>query len=318
MMPIMMRIVLIVLVVAGLIAGIALLLRWLILLWRTQQRWYQLSERERVPGVGDARGDARSSMQMRGWLGRWLYRAGYRASRAAPVFVVSAIVSMAAGWAVALGFIFSGLQTVMEQNVVLVPGGVGETFLPVVWLAPWLLLLMLATAPWLVVRRARQQRIELVEQDLPLALELLSTLSEAGLGFDTALTRILKTRLAGRPLAQDLRMFQADLLAGRARTESLRRLSDRLDIPSISIFVSALVQAEQMGMGISRVLRQQADDVRARRRERAIAFANALPVKRVIPLVVCFLPGLFVWTLGPAFVELFKMVDTFIQVGVRS
>ncbi len=67
-------------------------------------------------------------------------------------------------------------------------------------------------------------------------------------------------------------------------------------------------------MGIARVLRQQADDVRSRRRERAIAFANALPTKRVIPLVACFLPGLFVWTLGPAFVQLFKMAETFIQV----
>lgn len=313
-MPMIVRILLIVVIAASLIAGIVLTLRWLFLLWRTQQRWYQLTQGERTASPRDAVGDGRSSMQMRGWLGRWLYRAGFRDPRAAAIFLVAAGVSMTAGWGVALGFILSGLQTVMEQNVVLVPGGVGETFLPVVWLAPWLLLLMLAAAPWLVVRRARQQRIELVEQDLPLALELLSTLSEAGLGFDTALTRILKTRLAGRPLAEDLRMFQADLLAGRARTESLRRLSDRLDIPSVSIFVSSLVQAEQMGMGISRVLRQQADDVRARRRERAIAFANALPVKRVIPLVVCFLPGLFVWTLGPAFVELFKMVDAFIQV----
>ncbi|MCA9225901.1 MAG: type II secretion system F family protein, partial [Planctomycetales bacterium] len=157
-------------------------------------------------------------------------------------------------------------------------------------------------------------RVELVEQDLPLALELLSTLSEAGLGFDAALTRILKTRLSGRPLATEFQMFQADLLAGRARVESLRRLSTRIDLPSVSVFVSALVQAEQLGMGIARVLRQQADDVRARRRERAIAFANALPTKRVIPLVVCFLPGLFVWTLGPAFVQLFKMAETFIQV----
>ena len=66
-----------------------------------------------------------------------------------------------------------------------------------------------------------------------------------------------------------------------------------------------------MGMGIARVLRNQADDVRARRRERAIAFANALPVKRLFPLVICFLPGLFVWTLGPAFVQLFKMTETF-------
>ena len=75
-----------------------------------------------------------------------------------------------------------------------------------------------------------------------------------------------------------------------------------------------MVQAEQLGMGIARVLRQQAEDVRNRRRERAIAFANSLPVKRVIPLVICFLPGLFVWTLGPAFVQLFKIADSFIQV----
>jgi tight adherence protein C len=79
----------------------------------------------------------------------------------------------------------------------------------------------------------------------------------------------------------------------------------------MSIVVSALVQAEQMGMGIAKVLRNQADDIRARRRERAIAFANALPVKRLFPLVICFLPGLFVWTLGPAFVQLFKMAEAF-------
>jgi len=64
---------------------------------------------------------------------------------------------------------------------------------------------------------------------------------------------------------------------------------------------------------MGRVLRLQADDVRARGRDRAIAFANWLPTKRGIPLVVCFLPGLFVWTLGPAFVQLFRLAETFIQ-----
>jgi tight adherence protein C len=307
------RILLASLLAIGLIAAIGLVLRWLVLRARTQQRWYESTGRQRLQATAESTGVLAATPAMRGWLGRWLYRAGFRHPQAVPVFAASAAASLAAGLAVAFGFTLSGLQTLMEQNMVLVPGGVGETFLPVVWLAPWLLLLMIAGAPWLIVRRARRLRVELVEQDLPLALELLSTLSEAGLGFDTALTRILKTRLASRPLAEDFRMFQADLLAGRARTESLRRLSDRLDLPSVSIFVSALVQAEQLGMGIARVLRQQADDVRARRRERAIAFANALPVKRVVPLVVCFLPGLFVWTLGPAFVQLFKMAETFIQ-----
>jgi tight adherence protein C len=243
-----------------------------------------------------------------------MYLAGYRQPRADMIFLTTTGLCLVLGLSIALGMQLSGLQAAMERTVVLVPGGVGETFLPVVWVAPWLLLIMLTCVPWLIVRRARRERVELVEQDLPLALELLSTLSEAGLGFDAALARILKTRLAGRPLAEEFRLFQSDLLAGRPRTQSLRRFSARLDVPSISVFASAMVQAEQLGMGIARVLRLQADDVRARRRERAIAFANALPTKRVIPLVVCFLPGLFVWTLGPAFVQLFKMAEAFIQV----
>jgi tight adherence protein C len=296
---------------AGLLMAVLLAWRWLILRSRTQQRWYDTSPRGATnsPGISLA-----GELDRRGTLGRWLYRAGFRGAATAPIFLLATGACIAVGLAIALGFTFSGLQAFMEQTVVLVPGGVGETFLPVVWAAPWLLFVMIGSAPWLIVRRERRQRVNLIEQDLPLALELLSTLSEAGLGFDAALTRILKTRLASRPLATDLQMFQADLLAGRTRVESLRRLAARLDLPSISVFVSALVQAEQLGMGIARVLRQQADDVRARRRERAIAFANSLATKRVIPLVVCFLPGLFVWTLGPAFVQLFKMAETFIQV----
>ena len=295
-----------------LVAAALLAVRWLLLRARTQQRWYDLTEQARAaarqtpPGVSELVVGSHA-------LARWLYRAGFRQPQAVPVFLASTLAGSVLGLSAAAAFVLSGTQHMMEQLLILIPGGVGETFLPFVWIAPWLVMLTLAGGPWLVVQRARRQRVDQVEQDLPLALELPSTLSEAGLGFDTALTRILKTRLAGRPLAEDFRMFQADLLAGRTRTASLRRLSQRLDTPSVSVFVSALVQAEQLGMGIARVLRQQADDVRARRRERALTFANALPVKRVIPLVVCFLPGLFVWTLGPAFVQLFRMADAFLQ-----
>jgi len=305
------RITLALLGLAGLLAAVVVAWRWLVLRSKAQQRWYE-PRRMEAAMAGDS--PAAGELDRRGGLGRWLYRTGFRGPSATPLFLLATGSCVALGMVIALVFTFSGLQSLMEQTVVLVPGGVGETFLPVVWVAPWLIFVMIGCAPWLIVRRARRQRIERIEQDLPLALELLSTLSEAGLGFDAALTRILKTRLSGRPLATDFQMFQADLLAGRARIESLRRFSARIDLPSISVFVSASVQAEQLGMGIARVLRQQADDVRARRRERAIAFANSLPTKRVIPLVVCFLPGLFVWTLGPAFVQLFKMAETFIQV----
>lgn len=307
----MFRAVLSLVLLAAIAAAVGFILRWMLLRSRTQQRWLELSR----PQLSAAATENKvASHDFRWWLARWLYLAGFRETRADAVFIIASIACFTTGLIIAVGMQIFGLQAQMERTVVLVPGGVGETFLPVIWVAPWLLLVMMSAAPWLVVRRKRRERVELVEQDLPLALELLSTLSEAGLGFDAALSRILRTRLAGRPLSEEFRLFQSDLLAGRPRTKSLRRSSLRLDIPSMSVFISAMVQAEQFGMGIARVLRLQADDVCARRRERAIAFANALPTKRVIPLVVCFLPGLFVWTLGPAFVPLFKMGEAFIQV----
>ena len=287
--------------------------RWLMLRSKAQQRWYEASGSEasdispNVLALGD--------LERRSVLGRWLYRAGYRGPNAVLVFLLATAACIAVGLTFALLLTFSGLREFAEQVMVSIPGGVGETFLPVVWVAPWLVFLLIGFAPFLVVRSARRQRVTSIEQDLPLSLELLSTLSEAGLGFDTALSRILRTRLGGRALASEFQLFQSDLLGGRSRVDSLRRLSSRIDLPSVSVFVSALVQAEQIGMGIARVLRQQAEDVRARRRERAITFANSLATKRVIPMVVCFLPGLFVWALGPAFVQLFKMIDGFLDAG---
>lgn len=280
--------------------------RYMLTRQRVLGRWY---EADRPPAATAA------PRSPRGPLGQWLYLAGYRAPSAAVLFVTATLAAILIGFGSAYLLLISGLQRQMELAAVLVPGGIGETFLPVIWVAPWLIAVMLTCVPWVVVRSARRTRVMMVEQDLPLAMELMATLSEAGLGFDAALSRILKTRLAGRPLATEFRNYQSDLLAGRGRVESLRRLSNRLRVGSISILVSALVQAEQMGTGIARVLRVQADDVRARRRERAIAFANALPVKRLFPLVICFLPGLFVWTLGPAFVQLFKMTETFTRGG---
>ena len=150
-----------------------------------------------------------------------------------------------------------------------------------------------------------------VERDLPVTLELLATLAEAGLGFDAALDRILGSNPADRALVQEFRTFQSEVLAGRSRVECLRRLGRRLDVTSVTILVSALVQAEQIGSGIAEVLRSQAEDLRQRRRERAMEFSMALPVKLLFPLVICFLPGIILFTLGPAFYDLFRLADTY-------
>ncbi len=246
-------------------------------------------------------------------LDLWLLRAGFRAPWAARAFVAATALAAVAGVAACWTAESAGLHNLLLEAAVRVPGGVGEIFAPAALALPWVLLTGLSLAPWLWVRRCRRRRVVQLEQDLPLALELFATLSEAGLGFDAAAQRLVESQPASRPFYRELLTYQADVLAGRTRVDSLRRLAQRNDVPALNIFCSALVQAEMLGMGIAAVLRRQADDLRDRRQQRATAFAMALPVKRLVPMVVCFLPGLFVWTLGPFFVQLFQLADTVLR-----
>ncbi len=249
-----------------------------------------------------------------GLLQRWLFLAGFRNEAAAAVFILASLLAAALGLGLVVAMLASDLLVWVARNAALVPGGLGEVAASIAYLAPWLVFLVFASAPILVVRRARRRRVEAVERDLPLTLDLLATLSDAGMSFDAGLARVMDTQVAVRPLGREIRTFQSDLIAGRSRIEALRRLARRLEVQGVTILVSALVQAEQLGSGIAEVLRRQAEDLRMRRRERANAFAMTLPVKRMFPLVICFLPGIFVWTLGPFFAQLFQMADSLMQV----
>ena len=239
--------------------------------------------------------------------------AGYRSPDAVAWFVAAMLMSLLTG-ALMVYLLFRS-HAISESVEILakLPGGIGDVFMPLVYICPWLVLAAIAALPVAAVQRSRRRRVEQVEMDLPLALELLATLSEAGLGFDAALARILESGLADRVLAKELRSFQADLVAGRDRVEAMRRLARRIQVSTVSILVSALVQAEQLGTGIAMVLRRQADDLRDRRRERANAFAASLAIKRMFPMVICFLPALFVWALGPVFTQLFRMADSLLR-----
>jgi tight adherence protein C len=265
-------------------------------------------------GANPATAGAEAELLARqGSFQRWLFLAGYRNPLAPRLFLAAEFLVAVLGLTAVVVFYHLGMIELLVKSLAEVPAGLGDIVLPVAYIAPWLLMLILAALPWLAIRRARRVRVEQVEQDLPIALDLLATLSEAGLAFDAGLARVLETKLGQRALAREFRSYQSDLLSGRPRVEALRRLSRRLEVSSMSILVSALVQAEQLGTGIAQVLRRQADDLRGRRRERANAFAMTLPVKRMFPLVICFLPGLFVWTLGPALAQLFQMASSLLQ-----
>jgi pilus assembly protein TadC len=269
---------------------------------------------DRLFNQSDAVSDiAASDSLLMGMLRRWLFLAGYRHADAPAVFVGTMLLAVGLGLAAAFAVLSSGVMKELFKTMARFPPPTGDLVLPIAYLAPWTVLLILVLLPVMIVRRSRRQRTEKVEQDLPICLELLATLSEAGLGFDAALSRVLDSVMENRPLGREFRTYQSDLLAGRTRVESLRRVARRLQVSSVTILVSALVQAEQLGSGITQALRRQADDLRDRRRERANAFAMALPVKRMFPLVICFMPGIFIWTLGPSLTRLFQVADSFMR-----
>lgn len=235
------------------------------------------------------------------FLGRWLHLAGYRSAAAPALFVVSTLLCVTLGVTIAIFWQNSGIVASSVAAAAAVPGGIGEIAGPVLSAGPWILCAFWALAPWMVVSSERKRRVRAVEQDLPTTLDLLATLSETGLAFDSALDKVILSQRSGRPLVEELKTFQIEVLSGIGRVECFRRFSRRIEVAPVSSFVAALVQCEQVGAGYSNVLRVQADDLRNRRREEANMLAQALTVKLVFPLVICFLPAIFVVTLGPIF-----------------
>ena len=278
-----------------------------------QQVVSRLRDAEPMNDGEDADRHGHDTFEQRGRISLWLYRAGFRSSRALPTFLGMTLVGVCSGGILIWLILLSPVVDQMEILLRAVPGNIGEVFLPFVWGSPWFVGALLASLPGLYVRSVRRKRVRLIEQDIPITLDLLSTLAEAGLAFDAALDRILDARPPGRPLTDDMRLFQLDLLAGRARLDALQRLRERVDVPWFSIFISAVMHAEQAGSGLASTLRVQAADLRTRRRERALAQVMAVPVKLLLPLIVCYLPGIMVAVLGPVAYQLIQTLDQFLR-----
>lgn len=285
-----------------------------VLLWRRMQHRSTAMDRLRRNISPDEESD--DVQPMFGWLQRKLALAGYSQPLAAPAMIFLTLSAVVLGVGIAFAFRWSGGQQLVLSGIASVPGGLSGMLAPVVIVSPWLIAIIMALVPTLMVRASRRRRVAQVSRDLPLALDLWATLSEGGLGYDAALDRWLKNQDPDRVLASACRGFQRDLLGGMRRSMAFRRLSARLEVPPVTRFTAAMIQSEQMGSSVSETLRMQAEDVRAARREKSLAFAQSLATKRVIPLVVCFLPGLFVWPLGPFFTQLLRIVDSLTGVGL--
>jgi tight adherence protein C len=138
----------------------------------------------------------------------------------------------------------------------------------------------------------------LITRALPYNLDLLTLSVEAGLDFTAALNKVVEKGKGG-PLRDEFQLVIKQLKMGKTREEALKSLIARVDLPALTSFVAAIIQADRMGTSIGKVLRIQSTQLRIERTQRAEKLANTAPVKMLFPLVACIFPTVFMILFGP-------------------
>jgi tight adherence protein C len=137
-----------------------------------------------------------------------------------------------------------------------------------------------------------------ISRALPFNLDLLTLSVEAGLDFTAALAKVVEKGKHG-PLREELALVLKQLKMGKTREEALKGMIARVDLPALSQFVTALIQADRMGTSLGKVLRIQSTQLRIERTQRAEKLANEAPVKMLFPLIACIFPTVFMVLFGP-------------------
>jgi tight adherence protein C len=215
-----------------------------------------------------------------------LVRAGDPITPAGFMMVRMVAGGVLAGLGLCIGIAMLGALAPKSFGLALLLGGIGA-FLPSMWLSS----------------RVRQRQGEIIKS-LPDSFDMITTCVEAGLGLDAALTRVAE-KVKGA-FSADLSFTLREIGMGRNRVEALQDLADHTGVADLTLFVNAIIQAEQMGTSIGQVLRVQSEQMRMRRRQRAEETANKAPVKMIFPLVLCILPTLFIVIMGPAAIQLYE------------
>jgi tight adherence protein C len=163
-------------------------------------------------------------------------------------------------------------------------------------------LLLGYTLPEFWLGRRVSSRQKAILRMIPDTLDLLTISVRAGLGFDAALAKVVE-KLPG-PLTDEFRRALAEVRVGKARRDALRDMIPRTNVQPLSNFIGAIIQAEQLGVSISKVLQVQSEQLRIERRQRAEEAAAKAPIKMLLPLVGCIFPSLFIVILGPAMISI--------------
>ncbi|MEJ5358005.1 MAG: type II secretion system F family protein [Desulfobacterales bacterium] len=163
--------------------------------------------------------------------------------------------------------------------------------------------------PDLYLRQKADSRREKILRALPDALDLLVICVEAGMGLDAAIAKVSQELKLGAPeLADELHFMNLELRAGKKRTDALRHLAERTHLDEIRSLATLLIQTDKFGTSMADALRVYSDSYRTRRYQKAEELAAKLPVKMVLPLLFCIFPSLFLVILGPAAINIYRVL----------
>lgn len=196
---------------------------------------------------------------------------------------------------------FAGLRILMALSL-----GIGMVFLLLMVAGDVKLAVMVGSVlgifgfmlPGIWLDRKIKARRKEITKTLPDAIDLLTISVEAGLGFDPALMRVAEKW--DNALSREFARVLSEMRIGKSKREALRELSQRVDEDGLSSFVSAVIQADQLGVAITQVLRIQSEAMRMKRRQRAEEAAQKAPLKMLFPMIFLIFPALYVIILGPA------------------
>jgi tight adherence protein C len=227
------------------------------------------------------------SVSETGKLQQRLITAGYRNSEAVPIFLGIRI-----GFAL-LMFLLFGSPIAIKPNFFLAIAACGLGYI----------------MPGIILARKAKRRQHVIRLGLPDALDLLVVSVEAGLGLDQAIQRVADELAFAHPeLADEMRLINLELRAGKARSEALRNFGERTQIDDVTSLVAMLVQTDKFGTSVAQSLRVHSETSRTKRRQRAEEAAAKTGVKMVFPLVFCIFPAIWIVTIGPAAIKFVQVL----------
>ena len=156
--------------------------------------------------------------------------------------------------------------------------------------------------PQLLLQSKISSRQDMIRKSMPDALDLLTICVQAGLGFDAAMSRVAEKWEDA--LADEFSRCLREIQLGNVRRVALRNMADRIGITEMTSFVAAIIQSEQLGVSMAKVLRIQSDQMRTRRRQMAEEKAQQAPVKMLFPMALLIFPSIMIILLGPAGLQL--------------